>query len=392
MSTQASIDLAQQMFVVYYGRPADPGGLAYWASVFDTTNDLSQALNAFGNSDEFTSLFGALSVNGLINNLYQQMYGRDPDADGLAFYANLLETGAATLASIGKQIADGSQNSDLDTLKNKITAANSFTDQIDDLNALYDASSIPAAQALLAIVDNFENSVTEVINAIIFYTSNLPISDTPNLISLPSTGTFSLQPILGTSAVDSLSYTSDSSETPVLIALDGNDSLFIDNNSGVLLGGNGDDSYGIGNTGIYLVFDSTGNDSLAMPSRYDDIGLYTINSGQDLILYDESGLNNIGLVLPDWQDANHRIETFVLLDGTYSYNDLAQAVALYSDGDFSDEYAAATEGLPGSIVDPHIELFEYLGSLDSTNIDEVMDIDISGAVGSEALMSYLLLS
>ena len=147
MATQPSINLAQQMYVVYYGRPADPEGLSYWASVFDTTTNLTQALNSFGTSIEFNESFGSLPSNELISNLYQQMYGRAPDPEGLEFYTERLASGGATLASIGKQIADGAQNSDLEILNNRITVANSFTDEISSNEAIFSASDVASAQA-----------------------------------------------------------------------------------------------------------------------------------------------------------------------------------------------------------------------------------------------------
>ena len=35
---------AQQLYVSYYGRPADPEGLAFWIGVFTVTDDVDQAL------------------------------------------------------------------------------------------------------------------------------------------------------------------------------------------------------------------------------------------------------------------------------------------------------------------------------------------------------------
>ena len=159
-ATQASIDLAQQMYVAYYGRPADPGGLAYWADVFDATSDLTEALAAFGNASEFTDNFGSLSNSDLVTNLYQQMYGHAPDSGGLAFYLGRIDTGAATLASIAKQIADGSQSTDLSTLNNRIEVANTFTTQVETTGATYAGENIADAQALLAAVDETAASLT----------------------------------------------------------------------------------------------------------------------------------------------------------------------------------------------------------------------------------------
>ncbi len=166
MATQSSIDIAQQMYVVYYGRPADPGGLGYWADIFDATDNLDQALNSFGNSAEFTSGFGLLTNAELIANLYQQMYGRNPDSGGLAFYEGRLDNGEATLASIGKQIADGSQNSDLSVLNNRISVANSFTDNVENRFKLYTSSDIPAIKNILSNVTEDEGLIASSINAI----------------------------------------------------------------------------------------------------------------------------------------------------------------------------------------------------------------------------------
>lgn len=168
------IDLAQQMYVAYYGRPTDPAGSAYWADIFDSTDDLTQALDAFGNSEEFYNNFGSLTDSELIIKLYQQMFGRNPEPEGLIFYLELLNSGDATLSSIAKQIADGAQNDDLITLNNRISVANTFTNEVETLNAIYTADDIADAQGVLATVDETNSSVTEGNSAAIFLANSLP--------------------------------------------------------------------------------------------------------------------------------------------------------------------------------------------------------------------------
>ncbi len=148
--TQDSINLAQQMYVAYYGRPGDPGGITWWATQFDESASLDAALSAFGDSQEFGDNFGELSNEELVNGLFLQMYNRDADSAGLAFYVGRLESGAATLASIAKQIADGSQENDLTALNNKISVANTFTNRVESEAIDYVGSDIPDAQALIA--------------------------------------------------------------------------------------------------------------------------------------------------------------------------------------------------------------------------------------------------
>ena len=49
MATQASLNTIQSLYVAYYGRPADPAGLEFWANLLDQAEgDLSGIINAFG--------------------------------------------------------------------------------------------------------------------------------------------------------------------------------------------------------------------------------------------------------------------------------------------------------------------------------------------------------
>ena len=161
MATTESLAMVQEFYIAYYGRPADPSGLTYWADRFDASDNLDDVLAAFGESAEFTAGFGSLTDSQLVNNLYQQMFGRDAETEGLAFYTDLLETGAATLASIAKQIVDGASGDDVTILANKATVAQTYTDLVTSLGADYDADDIADAKALLDAVDVTDASVTD---------------------------------------------------------------------------------------------------------------------------------------------------------------------------------------------------------------------------------------
>jgi hypothetical protein len=160
MASAEYVEMAQEFYVAYYGRPGDPSGVEYWADRFETSTNLDAALDAFGASDEFTDSFGSLTNEQLVENIYQQTFSRSADAEGLAFYVDLLDSGEATLASIAKQIVDGATGSDVTVLANKVAVAQVYTDKVTELDATYTSDDIADAQAILAAVDDTTSSVT----------------------------------------------------------------------------------------------------------------------------------------------------------------------------------------------------------------------------------------
>ncbi|ARU58917.1 5'-nucleotidase [Oleiphilus messinensis] len=114
-------------YMAYYGRTPDVAGLSFWSESLAASNgDLAAIIQDFGNSEEFTRNFGTLDDETLINNLYQQAFGRDAESDGLAFYRNELATGAMTLQDIALAILTGAQNEDLQTVSNRRAAAQHY--------------------------------------------------------------------------------------------------------------------------------------------------------------------------------------------------------------------------------------------------------------------------
>ena len=129
-------DRVSAAYIAYYGRPADTGGLAYWAGQLAARGgDLGAIIDAFGNSAEYRQRFGSLSNRELIRNLYQQLYGRDPDMAGWAFYEMWLNTGVQSLASIAISIMDGTEGGDTAILDNRKTVARHFITRMEALGA-----------------------------------------------------------------------------------------------------------------------------------------------------------------------------------------------------------------------------------------------------------------
>lgn len=158
----------QEMYVAYYGRPGDPGGVNYWAGALEANGgDLTAIIDAFGFSDEYFDRFGDLDDEALVNNIYQQLFGRDADETGLAFYVGRLQSGAMTLATIALNIADGVNEGtdDFDIVSNKLEHAAHFTATVALLGADYGADSIDEAFAMTASVDGSSESLQAAIDA-----------------------------------------------------------------------------------------------------------------------------------------------------------------------------------------------------------------------------------
>ncbi|MFI0471720.1 DUF4214 domain-containing protein [Halomonas sp. HMF6819] len=125
MENMTSAQLAQLLYVAYYGRPADQSGLDFWTDRIDEVGVQGIAAD-FGASAEFDARFGDSGSLTLINNLYQQLFGRDAETEGLQYWQNVLSNGTP-LAQIAYEIANGAQGGDMTGLMNKVTLANQFT-------------------------------------------------------------------------------------------------------------------------------------------------------------------------------------------------------------------------------------------------------------------------
>ena len=129
------LDTVQKVYIGYYQRPADPGGLIYWAAKLDArAGNLNEIIAAFANSAESQTLYGTIdssTIGNVVDSIYNALFCRDAEAGGKAYYVDGFAAGTFTAATIMLNILNGAQNEDLLSINNKLTAANLFTRTID---------------------------------------------------------------------------------------------------------------------------------------------------------------------------------------------------------------------------------------------------------------------
>ncbi|WP_151704819.1 DUF4214 domain-containing protein [Nitrincola alkalilacustris] len=180
MASAQSLEAVQKLYIAFYGRPADPGGLQFWAGRLDEANGVIQTIiNSFANSTEYQERFGSLPDDALVNNLYQQAFGRPAEQAGLDYWVDQISNGAITLGELALTILDGAQNDDLAVINNKKTLAELFTNALQAQGRDYGLDQVPLAKSILdAVTAAFDVSSFD-INAFLqsFPQSGTPVTD-----------------------------------------------------------------------------------------------------------------------------------------------------------------------------------------------------------------------
>ncbi|WP_099866496.1 DUF4214 domain-containing protein [Pararhizobium haloflavum] len=144
----------QGVYIALFGRPADPLGLAFYENETNNGEDLSAIYGALASSAEYQDRFeGMMSSEEIVNSVYMSLFGRGAEPDGLAYWAERLDTDL-TIEQIAIAIYDSAMGDDMQTLMNKEIAANNFTSAIDTEDEIEDYQGEDAADAGRAFLDD----------------------------------------------------------------------------------------------------------------------------------------------------------------------------------------------------------------------------------------------
>ena len=123
----------QQLYVAYFGRPADPAGLDYWTNVVEAQAGSTTAVSeAFAAQPEYIAAYFGKTNAQVIDQIYANMFARGASTtDGRSYWLDLLNKGAVSINTIVDEVAKGAKGSDLTAVENKVEAATAFTAALD---------------------------------------------------------------------------------------------------------------------------------------------------------------------------------------------------------------------------------------------------------------------
>jgi plastocyanin len=217
------------IYIAYFNRAADNGGFTFWggqnlqaqAAGQSASLALTNIANSFTPQPETDALYPFLAMPNLnlntpagqtglstfITSLYQNLFGRVPDAGGEAYWVGQITSGAVGLGAAALAIANGATGTDANEVLNKIAVAVDFTTKT-GAAGLGETASLPssflaAAHTVLSGVDGTtlnDASVTAGMNATTTYISGLVTITQSNLNIDPGAGNYTIQFLSGTSA------------------------------------------------------------------------------------------------------------------------------------------------------------------------------------------------
>lgn len=144
----------QELYVAYFGRPADPAGLDYWTNVVAANAGSTAAVSAtFAASPEYIVTFYGKTNTQIVDQIYTNLFNRAADATGRAYWVDLLNKGTIKVDTIVAEVAAAALTTDAERVENKVAAATAFTTALDtpaEVAGYTGFKSIDAAKAFIA--------------------------------------------------------------------------------------------------------------------------------------------------------------------------------------------------------------------------------------------------
>ena len=234
MAAQDYTAVVQQLYVSYFGRPADFYGLQNFSAQLDAigapttfaavqaavggdragTTALSKLVNTFSNSAESIALYGndnsQIGVSKFVAAIYQNVLGREADTAGFNFWVNAIASGTLTKANAAAAITQAATANttaqgllDAQTVANKVAVATAFTTALDtpsELNAYAGDAAAASGRGLLTGVNSstnvtaYQTTINSTITSIVNGSapiSNISLTDTvDNLVGTNGNDTF----------------------------------------------------------------------------------------------------------------------------------------------------------------------------------------------------------
>ncbi|WP_313169300.1 hypothetical protein [Massilia oculi] len=145
----------QELYVAYFGRPADPAGLDYWTNVVEAQGGSTTAVSAsFSAQPEYIVAFYQKTPAQIVDQIYSNMFARGTSTtDGRSYWVDLLSKGTVSVSTIVAEVAKGAQGTDAEAVENKVAAATAFTAALDtaaEQAGYAGADSLNLAKAFIA--------------------------------------------------------------------------------------------------------------------------------------------------------------------------------------------------------------------------------------------------
>ncbi|MFS2161945.1 DUF4214 domain-containing protein [Pseudomonas sp. Pseusp122] len=168
MAAADYVDQIQNLYIAYFGRPADPVGLAFWAAEVNAANgNLSTAIAGFSASTESAALYGGMSLAAKVTAIYSNLFNRAPEPAGLIYWVTKISNGEVSDVQAAYQILSAAGPGDATAIANKLSVAKAFTVALDtpaEIAGYSGLASAASARAFLAKVDStaytFNQAVT----------------------------------------------------------------------------------------------------------------------------------------------------------------------------------------------------------------------------------------
>lgn len=129
-------EIIARYYVGYYNRAPDPAGFEFWKNAYENGTSTLEIANFFSDQVETRALYpffgdpGVSSPTQFITSVYQNLFNRDPDPDGLAFWEGQLSSGGVSTGQMIEAIIEGAlTNPDLAVVQNKVATGIYWEDQ-----------------------------------------------------------------------------------------------------------------------------------------------------------------------------------------------------------------------------------------------------------------------
>ncbi|RFP07932.1 MULTISPECIES: DUF4214 domain-containing protein [unclassified Duganella] len=140
-TVSAHAALVQALYLAYYGRVPDEGGMTFWTGVLDNLNlpatasafyyaydsdaNVKSVLDGFGRSTEASDLYAGTNAE-FVNTVYINLFGRYADGGSQNFWVGALDRQVITRSFAALAILVGAQGDDLSALAKKNDVATRF--------------------------------------------------------------------------------------------------------------------------------------------------------------------------------------------------------------------------------------------------------------------------